>query len=43
MAKGDIFTSPIDFALQETMKRFENSEDDNDKLIYEILRRSKAM
>ena len=43
MAKGDIFTSPIDFALQETMKRFENSEDDNDKLIYETLRRSKAM
>ena len=43
MAKGDIFTSPIDFALQETMKKFKNSEDDNDKLIYETLRRSKAM
>lgn len=43
MVKGDIFTSPIDFAFQEAMKRFENSEDDNDKLIYETLRRSKAM
>ena len=43
MVKGDIFTSPIDFALKTTMKKFENSEDDNDKLIYETLRRSKAM
>lgn len=43
MVIEDILTSPIDFALQETMKRFENSEDDNDKLIYETLRRSKAM
>lgn len=43
MVKGDIFTSPIDFALKTTMKKFENSEDDNDNLIYETLRRSKAM
>lgn len=43
MVKGDIFSSPIDFALQETMKRFENSQDKNDKMIYESLRRSKAM
>lgn len=43
MVKGDIFASPIDFALQETMKRFENSDNDKDKLIYEFLRRSKAM
>ena len=43
MVKEDIFTSPIDFALKTTMKKFENSEDDNDKLIYETLRRSKAM
>ena len=43
MIKGDIFISPIESALQETMKKFENSEDDNDKLIYETLRRSKAM
>lgn len=43
MVKGDIFTSPIDFALQETMKRFENYDNDNDKLIYDLLRRSKAI
>ena len=43
MVKEDIFTSPIDFALKTTMKKFENSEDDNDTLIYETLRRSKAM
>ena len=43
MVKGDIFTSPIDFALQETMKQFENADNDNDKMIYESLRRSRAM
>ena len=43
MVKGDIFTSPIDFALQETMKQFENYDNDNDKMIYESLRRSKAI
>ena len=43
MVKGDIFTSPIDFALQETIKRFENYDNDSDKLIYESLRRSKAI
>ena len=43
MVKGDIFTSPIDFALQETMKQFENYDNDNDKMIYESLRRSRAM
>lgn len=43
MIKGDIFVSPIEFALQETMERFENSEDENDKLIYEALRRSKMI
>lgn len=43
MVKGNIFKSPIDFALQTTMRQFENLEDDNDKLIYETLRRSKAM
>ena len=41
MIKGDIFTSPIDFALQETLKKFENDEEN--KLLYEALRRSKAM
>lgn len=43
MVKGDVFTSPIDFALQETMKRFENQNNDNDKLIYENLKRSKKI
>ena len=43
MVKEDIFTSPIDFALQETMKQFENYDNDNDKMIYESLRRSRAM
>ena len=43
MVKVDIFTSPIDFALQETMKQFENADNDNNKMIYESLRRSRAM
>lgn len=43
MVKGDIFTSPIDFALQETIKRFKNYDNDSDKMIYESLRRSKAI
>lgn len=43
MVKGDIFTSPIDFALQEIMKRFENADNDNDKFIYEALKRSRTM
>ena len=43
MVKGDVFTSPIDFALQEVMKQFENANNDNDKMIYESLRRSRAM
>ena len=42
MVKGDIFTSPIDFALQETMKRFENADNNDDKLLYEAMRRSRA-
>ena len=41
MIKGDIFTSPINFALQETIKKFENDEEN--KLLYEVLRRSMAM
>ena len=43
MVKVDIFTSPIDFALQETMKQFENADNNNNKMIYESLRRSRAM
>ena len=43
MVKGDIFTSPIDFALQEMIKQFENADNDNDKMIYESLRRSREM
>lgn len=41
MVKEDIFTSPIDFALQEAIKKFEN--DKENKLLYEALRRSKVM
>lgn len=41
MVKGDVFTSPIDFALQETMTKFEN--DEGNELLYEALRRSRAI
>lgn len=40
---GDIFTSPIDYALQKTIESFEDKEDDNSKMIYESLIRSRAM
>ena len=43
MLNDDILTDPILFALHETMKRFENSDDENDKIIFEGLRRSKAV
>lgn len=43
MVKGDIFTSPINFAIQEMLKRFENSENDNDKALYQIFKRSEAI
>ena len=33
MVKGDNFTSPIDFALQETMKQFENADNENGKIL----------
>lgn len=41
MIKGDIFTSPIEFALQEAIKRFEGDEEN--KLLYGALKRSEAM
>lgn len=41
MIKGDIFTSPIDFALQEAIKRFE--DDEENQLLYSALKRSEAM
>ena len=43
MINGDIFTSPIDFAIQTMMKNLENTNNDNDKCIYEALKRSKIM
>lgn len=43
MVKGDVFTSPINYAIQEMLKRFENSEDENDKLLYELYKRSEAL
>lgn len=43
MVAEDIFTSPIVFSLQETMKRFEDSKDESAKIIYESLRRAKKV
>ena len=40
MVNGDAFTAPIEFTLQKAMKEFEGSDDKNDKIIYEGLRRS---
>ena len=40
MVNGDVFTAPIEFALEKTMKEFEGSDNKNDKIIYEGLRRS---
>lgn len=41
MIKGDIFTSPIEFALQEAITKYEGDEENN--LLREALKRSKAM
>lgn len=43
MIKGDICTSPVDFALQEAMKQVENAKEDHDLAIYEALKRSRKM
>ena len=43
MVNGDVFTAPIEFALQKAMKELEESDDKNDKIIYEGLRRSMAV
>ena len=40
MVNGDAFTAPIEFALQKAMKEFDGSDDKNNKIIYEGLRRS---
>lgn len=37
---GNNLTTPIEFAIKRTMKEFENSTDENDKFIYESLKRS---
>ena len=39
----EIFTSPIEFSLNETIKRFENPKDEHEKIIYQSLKRSKEM
>ena len=39
----NIFTSPIKFALERTMKESENTTDENDKFIYESLRRANCL
>ena len=43
MVNGDAFTAPIEFSLQKAIKEFEGSDDKNDKIIYEGLRRSMAV
>jgi hypothetical protein len=40
--KGDIFTGPIDYALQKEIKEFENPENKDEAIIYESLKRSQA-
>lgn len=40
---GDIFVDPIEFALRKTMQQFEESDTENDKIIYESLRKSMAV
>ncbi len=41
MIKGDIFTSPIEFAIKKTIETLEDTEDD--RIIKEGLRRSEKM
>lgn len=41
MIKGDIFTSPIEFAIEKTLETLGDSE--NDRIIKESLRRSAKM
>ena len=41
MIKGDVFTSPIEFAIDKTLKTLGDSE--NDRIIAESLKRSKKM
>lgn len=43
MNNSDFMISPIEYALQETIKKFENSDKDDEKLIYELLKRSEAI
>ena len=43
MIKGDIFITPIDFALDLALEKYANSDDSDSKFTYELLRRSKAM
>lgn len=35
----NLFTMPINFAIKDTMKKFENSTDEDGRIIYESLRR----
>lgn len=41
MIKGDIFTSPIEFAISKTLETLGDTE--NDKIIKEALKRSEKM
>lgn len=44
MIKNDnILAAGIELALQETIKKYENSENDSDKLLCSVLERSKVL
>ena len=39
----DIFAMSIEFAIDNAMKQYENSEDGNDKIVYRMLQASKQV
>ena len=43
VVNGDIYTSPVIFALQKLMNEIEDADNDGEKFLYEMLRRSKVM
>lgn len=43
MGMVDVLTGSINFALQKVLDEYENSSDKNDKIIYEMAKRSKTL
>lgn len=39
MSMSNIFSMPINFAIKDTIKKFENSTDKDGRIIYELLKR----